>query len=222
MHSSADHIRLHRHRMLSEARNGCLGQLKYQIAWASCSCRPSHTDINHNRDFSAMMSPSFFDPRGLARELLSRNNHRMLWGLLPLRRIVPHVPRPSKKTSTGEAPHLLTLPAGFRCLTYEHCFASARIAPKAHPRDRHCTAILLVSKQCYNEALPIPYECAALALDLDPKHHKGIPPFANFLESRPLISGSCFKGDVAQLDRFNHFHLTAASSPSFPCFSNCA
>lgn len=106
----------------------------------------------------------------------------------------------------------LALPTEIRLHIYEYYFASTRIGPKSHPRDRHGTAIFLVCKQLHEEALPILYRCATLTIDLDPIDHKKTPGFAHLLETYDGI-GAYFKGDIAQVANFSNVHLTLPTPP---------
>lgn len=131
---------------------------------------------------------------------------------------------PSSESSTLPHPPttftpFLHLPVDIRLLVYEQYFTDDgenRIAPKGHPRTRHFTALLLVSHQLYDEALPILYGDATFTINLHPRLHRATKDYVHWLSHNldaDFLPGCNFAGDVAQLANFKHFRLELPARP---------
>ena len=129
------------------------------------------------------------------------------------------VPTTAQATSSPAAKPTSTftlffeLPAELREIVYEYYFVETRIGVGSHPRDRYGTALLFVSKQVHEEALPILYRCGTLTLDLSPKYWKELPTYEYFLDHCSIQLGSFYRGEVSQLNKFSNIHLTISRPP---------
>lgn len=110
-------------------------------------------------------------------------------------------------------PRFFDLPPEIRLLVYEQYFADSGlaggtlIAPKSHPRTKHATALLLVSKTVFEEALPVMYQQGTMTINLSPRYSINIKDGAYWLDHiMPL--GCNFKGRTGQLLRMQKVHLT--------------
>lgn len=110
------------------------------------------------------------------------------------------------------------LPPEIRLLVYEHYFGDTdqRVAPKSQPQSRHGTALLFVSHEVHEEALPIFFLSATLTLDLHPRFHGDVKDYAYWLDKGALVghAGRDLAGEVSQLQSFRHVHLTL-SRPAY-------
>lgn len=115
-------------------------------------------------------------------------------------------------------PRFFDLPPEIRLLVYEQYFADSGlaggtlIAPKSHPRTKHATALLLVSKTVFEEALPLLYAKGTMTIDLNPRFHKNKKDYAYFLD-HIITPGSSFAGSTSQLLRMTNIHLTLGPPP---------
>ena len=109
--------------------------------------------------------------------------------------------------------HFFDLPPEIRILIYEHYFAASAprggtlIAPKSHPRTKFATALLLVSRRVFGEAVGVMYRMGTLTVDLDPRWHVRKKDYAYFLD-HVMPPGCNFQGCTAQLLRMRKVHLT--------------